>query len=349
MPSGTTTERSPVEFVLFLGAGASASFGIPTLTGLKRRVKTELPSYLTRLGQIERDLRASGFRTDIEKILMYLDASGRPRNTFRVLGPAMIPLSGRVSKSSLKPREADNRLAIRIKKTMRKSCLVKDGKMRQHITAHYDRMMPQLVQRFGLTSLTPPPSGLSYPDVDVFTTNYDNVLETLCFDRGLGHTDGYADVTGSRQLSFDEKEYDVPNRIRIYKLNGSVELVRLRGDGIVRTDSPLRPTWLGYAVQDLLIYPGLSKKFWKKPQLELFYKLKESLGTARNCLCVGYSFGDEEILDVFIEAIWSNASLKLYIVSPDAAVIKRNRFQNHNQVEAVSKKFEDLNPLTDLP
>lgn len=339
------SQKNGSDFILFLGAGASAQFGVPTLNGLTRTALGSLRRYSSRLRTVGKHLKAGRFTNDVEGILCYLEASSSPQDTIVKIGPSILPISGKTKLSAIPEIKSDKKLAFQLRKMIRRSCFINNRGKIQDIQKFYDDFFTCIKRRFELKPIGPKEKNT--PDLDVFTTNYDNVIEQYCFAKGLDLIDGYKEVKNHSYL-FDEKEFETPNAIRLYKLNGSVLFARVRGLGIVQVQDRLDSSVYGYPLEELLIYPGFSKKYWKEPHLELLYKLKSKLSVVRSCICVGYSFRDENIRDVFLDAVARNPTIKVYLISPEARKIKKQYFNGNPNFITIPKKFENIRVDKDI-
>jgi len=225
------------------------------------------------------------------------------------------------------------------------------------LQSRYDSFLRGLIAN-PLFHLTPtfPHGDPKYPNVEFFTTNYDDALETFFEWAGVPLTDGYIEdiaapgTSNQIEYRFDETEFDDAEALRIYKLYGSIMYAR-QGHFITRIDPytwslPNRRRDFG----DLLIYPGATKVIWNEPQLQLFYRLHQRLRepSTQFCIVIGYSFRDRVIADVFKDSLALNPSLCVYIVGLQARTIARKIFTGYRSVKAVNKSFEALNSALDL-
>ena len=151
------------------------------------------------------------------------------------------------------------------------------------------------------------------PSIDVFSTNYDNVIELYGRKNGTSVCDGYRYI-GPHHV-FDSDIFDsARDQVRLYKLHGTVTYARLEDDSISRiTYFPKQgslPIDGAVAFPDL-IYPGIHTCVAREPQLELLHRLKRSLLAARVCIVLGYSFGDPHIRQIFLDSCDRNSALKV--------------------------------------
>jgi hypothetical protein len=171
----------------------------------------------------------------------------------------------------------------------RVSCSLPDGTSPYHSMAEY-------IGRRGL------------PTTEVFTTNYDVLLEQALEDRKVPYFDGFIGVT---KPFFDQRaieEGEIPARwARLWKLHGSVNWRFNRS-----TKSVFRTA--GDADGDeVLIHPSHLKydESRRMPYFVMFDRLRsfvKSGGRPVALVVVGYSFGDEHVNEAIVDALKLNPS-----------------------------------------
>jgi hypothetical protein len=139
--------------------------------------------------------------------------------------------------------------------------------------------------------------------------------------------------------------------LRLYKLHGTVTYAKLKSGEIERL--PLIPKKGALVISGQkafpdLIFPGMHRYLAREPQLELLNLLKKSLLLSQICIVVGYSFRDPNIRQLFADACRKNNSLKIYLVSPYAVRILKEKSLNPSQFVPVNKRFESLNLSHDI-
>ncbi len=143
-----------------------------------------------------------------------------------------------------------------------------------------------------------------YP-IELFTTNYDLLIEQALEENGVPYFDGFV---GGREPFFDTHavEMDIlPSRwARVWKLHGSINWYQ---------SEPESPVIRGYGLADgkkrVLIHPSHLKydESRKMPYLALLDKLKAFLKeTSAGLITCGYSFGDKHINNIIIEGLKGN-------------------------------------------
>ena len=135
--------------------------------------------------------------------------------------------------------------------------------------------------------------------VEIFTTNYDLLIEQALEEQGVPFYDGFS---GSRYPFFDihsVQENELPRYwARLWKLHGSVNWKTIKG-GVCRVSKDVTGS-------PELIYPSKMKydQSRKMPFLAMSDRLTDFLLKPQAVLFVcGYSFGDEHINDTIINAL----------------------------------------------
>lgn len=140
--------------------------------------------------------------------------------------------------------------------------------------------------------------------VEIFTTNYDLLMEQALEDLHIPYFDGFS---GSRLTFFDISSIEddkLPTQwARIWKLHGSVNWFIDKNKHIYRGIKP-------YADDDIKIIHPSDKKYEesrKMPYLAMIDRLSRFIKTSSSLLLTcGYSFRDEHINDIIIQGLQSN-------------------------------------------
>lgn len=335
--------------IVLLGAGASVPFGIPDTRKLAEDVEQNLQPYSSRIREIRDNVRNFGFTDDIEAVLSVLDFWSNPMRTIHETGPFFAETTN-LDPSHFRKKRRDARIALRIKEYIVRICFVNDPDVIERIEQLYGQFFQDISQEFNLPDCDPQ-GRLVCPAMDVFTTNYDNVIEEYCRRSGVNLYDGYRELFRGNFV-FDQDYYEKGlTSLRLYKLHGTVTYAHLKTGGIDRVSFIPRRGRLVIGGQEAypdLIYPGMHRYLAREPQLELLNLLKKRLLSAGTCIVIGYSFGDPNIRQVFTDVSNRNNTLKIYLVSPRANRIINEERLNSSQFVPVDKKFEDLSVEDDL-
>ncbi len=159
--------------------------------------------------------------------------------------------------------------------------------------------------------------------VEIYTTNYDNVIEQFCSLNDINYTDGF-------KLNWEISSFEEDFQLNIYKIHGSLSWYQTRSGKFIKIPLLLSNNQgnlqlqNGEKLEDMLMYPML-KLERPGPLLDLMYILKSKLyaKSTRVVVVVGYSFRDDYLKMLFLEALKNNKGLHLVIISPSAIEIKK--------------------------
>lgn len=147
--------------------------------------------------------------------------------------------------------------------------------------------------------------------VEIFTTNYDLLIEQALERRNIPYFDGFV---GGNKPFFDQYSVtndDLPARwIRLWKIHGSMNWTSSKENGSIRI-------WRTDNVDDerAVIHPSHMKynQSRKMPYLTLIDRLKQFLKKEKSVLfIVGYSFGDEHLNDVLMQSLRQTPSSAVF-------------------------------------
>ena len=143
--------------------------------------------------------------------------------------------------------------------------------------------------------------------VEIFTTNYDLLLEETFERMGAPYFDGF---TGGREPFFDPVSVasdDLPPRwTRLWKLHGSLGWCSGESDAVIRT---------GKSSHSHLIFPEHLKydQTQKAPYTALLDRLKAFLSTSDTLLIsIGFSYADAHVAARIGEGLAANASSSVF-------------------------------------
>ena len=331
--------------IVFLGAGASREFGIPTTRDMVFEFRDSLrpassddytdkalcDHIFCRLGEYP------GF--DIETLVTVLEHIIDPSKTiqhvlahptlryFSVMGGSWNIITDMVIKQSKREKESASRLLERVKDFIIKKCGVvllrseeRFGILDQFFTSIFGGATDFTVLRQS-----------DYPTdnaLDVFTTNYDRIIELYCIYCRWIMNNGEGEVRegtfSARAGELDLNKLTQINRgCKIYKLHGTVNWY-VDDDTGRPMFSPTVPEvgkrdlYGSQVRENMLIFPMKDWYTFREPYYPLFHALKAKLLDCKNCYVVGYSFRDDDILGLFMDAIDLNKKLTFCLVDPAA-------------------------------
>ncbi len=152
--------------------------------------------------------------------------------------------------------------------------------------------------------------------LNIFTTNYDVVIETVLESVGADSLNSFLGLTGARHKTLNLKMWEAASgegRGLLTKLHGSVDW-KLRNDKVYVGD----PLFTGDHAKQGIIYPGFKGKegaVFLKPFHDY---LERSLSEAHLIVFIGFAFRD----DYINESIRNNLSpdAQVIVINPDKAV-----------------------------
>ena len=293
--------------VFFLGAGASVAAKVPATFEMVDRVLSSLPAGSQArsateeiVGRLRKWSSESSGRpvADIELLLDVLD---------RLLAPQEDPLVSFYDHAeyALSGHAPDAALRSKLRNIIKRSCIVDEPNIR-----YLDPFRQFL--RFGRP-------------VDVFTVNYDTTIEQLCNAYKLRCEDGF-------DLEWNPGAFDRSCDIRLHKLHGSITwYLSDRGTYLkipVLTDEESIELITREQARTLMVYPA---RKWQtsEPLLDLLVRLRKALEVADLVVVVGYSFRDDHIRDIFLDAARKNPSLRVILISPSSVRIAETRLVSY--------------------
>jgi hypothetical protein len=347
-------------FVLFIGAGASRPFGIPTMTEMARQFEEELQEESARGdGSAHYDLfdivksRLQEYRsfdiealvTVLQDILQYEEAPAgflnHPSVHFFLIGEKGLSSAIAHGKSlAKKHRDAAEKLLAKVKNFVVRACMIKTEAFDL-----YEELLEQVMQRDGYNFKKLLNQRVGNINCEIFTTNYDIVLEKYCYKSYLDRQSGEGDNQLLRMGKDNRKLFNPEEgAFKVYKLHGSINWYQDENGRLCWLTQPARvgaPTLLGGQIaRELLIYPASQKYTFREPFYYMFHYLKERLTNCEVCYVVGYSFRDEDILGLFMDSMSLNSHLILCLIDPVAEDIAAEKFGDfERRVKRIPKEF----------
>ncbi|ABX81665.1 SIR2-like protein [Acholeplasma laidlawii] len=168
--------------------------------------------------------------------------------------------------------------------------------------------------------------------IEIFTTNYDLLLEKALEDREIPYFDGFIGSYHSffHQESVEniERESSLPiNWVRLWKLHGSLNWFwkkNREGDVIYRSNHELKKE----SDKEIVIYPSKEKYTLsrKQPFTTYFDRLKYFLIKSETLFIIqGYSFSDQHINEVIFTSLINNQRLHVMVFVYEDKVLLDNR------------------------
>lgn len=337
--------------MIFLGAGASAPFNMPTSKELTRRLDDLLSDgYPDLLQKINTNLERRGREYHYENILKLLyvvtDSTLVPRNDWTQSFPKDYGVKGDYSHIIDKMFDIIyDDLTSPLNKNSNK--FLTHEKIEKIFNLTYDMLIgvPLMSNQTDL----------------VFTTNYDPSLEFWCQKRNIPYLDGtFKQENPDFSISHDNSTFlkGISGAIEPGPRGGPkivVPIIRLHGS-LLRYTSPSGTTLKFNQLKDNLAYPDLYKDFIEqKPELilpgmehlvqrghwDVFHRSYED-NLRGDCLFIGYSFNHEEINDRIKYNLDNNNITRLGVFAPDPEKNLVRLFENENipkEVVRIKGKF----------
>ena len=342
--------------IVFVGAGASDPFHIPTMTKLVEDFEDKLrSSYSPHLSLFE-DIkyRLQNYKNfDIEALITVLQdiieidelptkVLNQPSvHYFSAWGMSFESMVNTIREDALRNRDQAEQLLKEVKGFVAESCTLK--KQSFDIYMEFFKYV-MLKDGYNLENALRGQGPYKIRSV-IFTTNYDQVIEAFCRRKNLNYGCGQVqnellDIGKSNHMLYSK---DSP-LFQIYKLHGSINWYEDQDKNMRWLTEPARPgrmTPLGdQVIKELLIYPAREKYTFREPFYPMFHHLKECLIGCERCYIVGYSFRDDDILGLFHDAMNLNKGLSLFVVDRNANTIVEEKFQSlSDRIQALETEF----------
>ncbi len=319
--------------MIFLGAGASKPYGIPTLEEFSEYAL----DILKRLGHekivqsIEDSLNEFDMVMDFEALYSILEGLINPTKSVQYAGPFTAFL---VKNKKNLPLDYDySKVLSDLRKIIYDKCSIICNEQKFSIV---EKCMDQLLEVTKENGCTEQIIGKTGPrSVNIgrlfVTTNYDMALELYFLKKEVAITDGYKD-SGFLVKHFDPillSDPYLPERSRgIIKLHGSIWQF-LQENKMIKTKLDPHANPLPFKIQvekEMMIYPTREKDILNH-QFFPFFKIFKSISWTK-LLVIGYSFRDEPINTAIIENMMSNKKSQLIIIDPKPDEALENLYSN---------------------
>src|ERR1700736_841680 len=313
---------SASEFCFLLGAGASKPARVPTMPEMGEEfvVKFSLPTLRDFLERIDsemaqRDARWAAGDRNIEDLLKVLqDKSDLLRKQ------KLIPFPAGATDPSLTKQQVHARSSVIVAFELKKFIL---NKVTRHADTNYLAPLRQFLPQEG--------------SLDIFSLNYDTVIEDFCSSAGVPLTDGF----DSRGQWHPELFLATRTGIRLWKLHGSATWTPSVSGWPRKTFVPgswrrhlLSGHTASVTMETALVWPAAKEKM-ERPLLLLHSSFQRRLLDCRVLIVAGYRFADRRIREMVIQALKMNNALRLILLcgDPGSQEAKTSLLQDDNQIE----------------
>jgi hypothetical protein len=312
--------------LLFLGAGASKPFGIPTMFDFARifdkefgdsKIYTELSSAFDGTFDLETVMTVL---EDLSKSKEDLLETISPQTARFLLKERGINVDHPVDSDSRKRTLESSELLGRIKSIIRTECNKAVDKQSTIIKVYDDffSFLNNSNESAGKTgnplwSTTNYGSGqdprILPSDLKIFTTNYDQCVETYLNQKQIEYCRGIVPRFGENV--FDVDSYDSLSEqnkpCKIYKLHGSVDLFEKEGKirklDAPRTDDRFVIKEYGKESMRFPIEFGGYRQIIESPYLDLFRRLRDAAKEKKWWTIIGFSFRDRTVCSILNDVL----------------------------------------------
>jgi hypothetical protein len=316
--------------IVFLGAGASAPFGYPTMIGLReelrKRAKADEADLLMYL------LYLRGTNNDAETVLQDIEVieTISKRKLEKIFGMVTIPGSKTV------PMGFDKFVSL---------CRSLRDTIEDLIFEIY-QFRPECEPKFQLyeqllSTLESIPGGREHY---IYTTNYDRIIEELCSERkNYEIKDGFVPDPKSRRLFWQPMSFSsaaTPNvvAVKLFKLHGSLNWkISQYGIEQVLLERRLTQPTPVYK-KDVLVYPGGKEPPEEEPFRWLYERFETQMKETDRCLVIGFSFRDPYLNRIFRDFVNSGKG-QLLTMSANCKEMVKDLLRLEN-IDALKKYVE---------
>ncbi len=330
--------------MLFLGAGASKPFGLPTMkqyvNGFRRFIVSRDPSLEQAYDELVEILGFFPDGDDLEALYTMLQELQYPTRT--LLNPASVYLLSNFGTQDIEEvfqifaKSHYGRLAplvALLEEYILKSCTIRD----QDVLVETFSALYEVISKTWWFKSNGGKSGVSFyqdsvragtglrtffPAFPTVTTNYDLAVEIYLAQRKVEFEDGFRRGAGG-VLSFDPSTLRrlTPGSVSLLKLHGSIDWKRTDDGRIIKSlDRPGSKTvTLEKISGEAMVFPTSDKADLKWPFLDLTSAFLDVLRGTRLWLVIGYSFRDQILRRMFLENLTEQT--RLILLSPRASTL----------------------------
>ncbi len=333
--------------MIFLGAGASKPFGIPTMQELTEKTMTVVNEHDKVLAKrIEHNLLNAGFALDFENIYTILEALTNPIKAMKEAGPYAGFLLGDYD-PAIKSEEI-NDLILRLRRMIYDACFIKREKMNL-VESQYNDLFDSLEKYPEWSGITWYTGGSSIQlklDSRIVTTNYDMALELYFRMKEEPIVDGFRETPNPFVREFYPSIYgNQPRKRWLIKLHGSIWQFWNKNRIIKTIDDPETSTLPIETEKEMMIYPSKEKPILRNPYYSTYNVFKNIFWN--RLIVIGYSFRDDPVNTAIVDNLILNPKSRIIIIDPNASNIVKNMpeelqtFFHEGRFSAITKTIQD--------
>jgi hypothetical protein len=312
--------------MIFLGAGASKPFGIPTMHEFTQKAKEKLLilGHEKILTEIEESLKEFKMVFDFEALYSVLESMNNPRKSITQSGPLM---AFYLKKLNILPKAYNyNKILYELRKIIYEEC---KNLNYEEVRKCYDNLFKSF------NSMTSREGGKWVTERDlidvnkfIVTTNYDMSLELYFAEKEKSIIDGYKAIETPyykkfNPSSFYESSIDKKSTC-ILKLHGSIWQYIRNNEQIKTTIDPnLSSLPFNLNIEkEMMIYPTKGKDILNYLYFPFFSYFKN--WDWSRLWVIGFSFRDESINNCIMENLITNSNARMVIISPNPDIALKN-------------------------
>jgi hypothetical protein len=239
----------------------------------------------------------------------------------QVEGPIFSPFEVRKeikNSMSIPGIDLSEELWIALIRFIKENCIINNDK-RENITKIYGelfKIIKNLIENSNSSPIT----------INIFTTNYDRIIEEYFEGKGEELYDGF--FFGNRWEPSSDYTGIIPGKKNyLFKLHGSIDY-SYKGNEIVKGDK-----------DTAILYPMREKEVYKDPFFTSLTRLKTSLLSEKICITIGYSFRDEHIQNIFFDAVKRNSKIKILLGNKNQNEVMKNLEPIKDNVISIEGEF----------
>lgn len=303
-------------YLIFLGAGASIPTGFPgslkLLTDfedeLKKSHESDKTLMVRKMGWIKKKILSNNFDYDSESLYSCLQGYSNPSRFIRQAGPFPSALCKIQPISRAKP----DRICVKLRSLFEEYLISRYYDVSPFVKLKIKTMYNRFFSKAsGVADWKNSGPDWETSNFEIFTTNYDYVLETYSEQVNQSCCVGYRIAQDGRVI-FTPEEYEKnKSPLKIHKLHGSVELSLLDNNQVISQLPPRMPgeTYDGKRIVSKVMVYGIQKNLIAEPHFDLLSLFKKRLAKLKKCLVVGYSFRDPWVNQIIHDVVKNHRGL----------------------------------------
>ena len=318
-----------MKIALFLGAGASVPYGMPTTKDLWDKIRQDSP------GLPRRDILDSGGFPDIEHVLSVLDQAIQFSES---RAGKLYAGSGGGSPKHRSSKTIEDIFSMRsIRRHEAHAIIANAFKLHVRESRHFKKAIERLMARsyawypshhWSTEKILKPLFDFAKSKeghVTVFTTNYDTVIEEHCKNPGrrIECIDGFRPQNAGHALVWDGKfaprNDAFPTKVFLYKLHGSMSWLASTSGQEQIFQKPSASASSDRA-RSMYMRPSLDagdEVRHTEPYSTIMRHFRQALPSFNVCVVIGYSFRDPRISNELVK--FAESGKILVSLSPTAA------------------------------